>query len=184
AGFILSAGYAGTLGRRQSGPNTSIDLNGAAPGAANVTTRRILSAVYPSLTNINTVDNYYTSSYNAFQTSLDVRQHHGMTLNMNYTWAHSIDNGEIRYIAFAVPATIKGSANSDIRNRVVVSWVYDLPFHDGSTKFYSRLLRNWRLNALAVAQTGLPFSVTQTGTQTNNATGTNRPNQVADFHGA
>ena len=35
---------------------------------------------------------------------------------------------------------------------------------------------------MGIAQTGLPFQVTQTGTQTNNATGTNRPNQVADFH--
>jgi hypothetical protein len=71
--------------------------------------------------------------------------------------------------------------NSDIRHRVTVTWVYDLPFDKGSKSIYSLLLRNWRLNALGIAQTGLPFQITQTGTQ-NNATGINRPNQVADFH--
>jgi len=180
--FVLTTGYVASLGKRQSGSNTSIDRNGAPPGAANVQTRRVYSAIYPNVTTINTVQNYYTSSYNALQTTLDVREWRGMTLNVNHTWAHGFDNSEIRYIGFAQPVTIKGSANSDIRHRVAITWVYDLPFGKGSKSIYSLLLRNWRLNALGIAQTGLPFQVTQTGTQTNNATGTNRPNQVADFH--
>jgi hypothetical protein len=179
--LILSSGYVASLGKRQSGSNLSVDLNGAAPGAANVQTRRILSALYPNVTTINTVENYYTSSYNSMQTTLEMRPRNGMSLSINHTWAHSIDNSEVRYIAFAVPTTIKGSSNSDIRNRLVVSWVYDLPWNRSWNGHWTVLVRNWRLNAIAFAQTGLPFAVTQTGTQTNNATGTNRPNQVASF---
>ncbi len=179
--MILTTSYVGSLGRRQSGSNASVDLNGAAPGAANVQTRRIYSAIYPNVTTINTVENYFTSSYHALQTSLDLRSRHGMTLNINHTWAHTIDNSEVRYIVFATPVTIKGSAGGDIRQRVSISWNYDVPFPKNAKGVIGLLVRNWRINALGLAQSGLPFSVTQTGTQTNNATGTNRPNQVADF---
>ncbi len=180
--FVLTTGYVASLGKRQSGSNTAIDLNGAPPGAANVQTRRVYSSIYPNVTTINTVQNYYTSSYNALQTTLEVRDWRGMTLNVNHTWAHGLDNSELRYVGYAQPVTIKGSANSDIRHRVAITWVYELPFNKTSNSIYSAFLRNWRINALGIAQTGLPFQITQTGTQTNNATGTNRPNQVTDFH--
>src|SRR5215831_1368837 len=182
--LVLTTSYVGSLGRRQSGSNASVDLNGAAPGAANVQTRRIYSAIYPNVTTINTVINYFTSSYHALQTSLDLRSRYGMTLNINHTWAHTIDNSEVRYIAFATPITIKGSAGGDIRQRVSISWNYDIPAPRSAAGALGFLMRNWRINALGLAQSGLPFSVTQTGTQTNNATGSNRPNQVGDFRAA
>ena len=31
-----------------------------------------------------------------------------MTMNINHTWAHALDDGEIRYVAFAVPGYDKG----------------------------------------------------------------------------
>ena len=71
-GMTLTTGFVGSLGRRQSGTN-SVYLNGAAPGAANVQLRRILSNVYPNLSNVNTVDNYYTTSYLSWQTTLERR---------------------------------------------------------------------------------------------------------------
>jgi hypothetical protein len=180
-GMVLSSGYVASLGKRQSGSNLSVDLNGAAPGPTNVQTRRILSSTYPNVTTINTVENYYTSSYNSMQTTLDLRARRGMSVSLNHTWAHSIDNSEIRYLAYALPTTIKGNSNSDIRQRLVVSWVYELPYNKNWKGIYRLFLRDWRLNAIAFAQTGLPFSVTQTGTQTNGATGANRPNQVSSF---
>ncbi len=175
-GMTLTSGFVGSLGRRQSGTNSAIDLNGAAPGAANVQLRRILSNVYPNLSNVNTVDNYYTTSYLSWQTTLERRYRSGMTLNINHTWAHALDNREIRYLAFADPTTIKGNSNSDIRNRVAVTWTYAIPFGKQIKAWYAVPLRNWTVSALGFFQTGFPFSITQTGTQTNSATGTNRPN--------
>ena len=178
-GMTLTSGFVGSLGRRQSGTNNAIDLNGAAPGAANVQLRRILSNLYPNLSNVNTVANYYTTSYLSWQTTLERRYRSGMTLNLNHTWAHALDNSEIRYVAFAVPTTIKGNSNSDIRNRVAVTWTYEIPFGKQIQAWYAVPLRNWKVNALGFFQSGFPFSVTQTGTQTNSATGTNRPNVVS-----
>jgi len=180
-GLVLTTGYAASLGRDQSGSNLNVDRNGAPPGAANVQLRRVYSAVYPNMTTINTVMNYFTSSYHSLQTTLGFRYRYGMTLNVNHTWAHTIDNPEVRYLAFALPATIKGNANSDIRQRVSIAWNWDLPFGRNSKKFYALFIREWRLNALGFAQTGSPFSIAQTGTQTNNATGSNRPNQVGSI---
>ena len=99
-----------------------------------------------------------------------------MTLNINHTWAHALDNSEIRYLAFAQSTTIKGPSNSDIRNRVAVTWTYDIPFANQLREWYAAPLRNWKVNAVGFFQSGLVFSVTETSTQTNNATGTNRPN--------
>src|SRR5258708_33720350 len=56
-----------------------------------------------------------------------------------------------------------------------------MPWEKSWKSVYAVFLRNWRLNAIAFAQAGLPFAVTQTGTQTNSATGTNRPNQVSSY---
>jgi hypothetical protein len=178
-GMTLTTGFVGSMGRRQSGTNSAIDLNGAAPGAANVQLRRILSSVYPNLSNINTVDNYFTTSYLSWQTTLERRYRSGMTLNINHTWSHALDNGEIRYVAFAVPISIKGNTNSDIRNRVAVTWTYEIPFGKKINRWYAVPLRNWKVNALGFFQTGFPVTIGQTGTQTNSATGTNRPNVVA-----
>jgi hypothetical protein len=64
---------------------------------------------------------------------------------------------------------------------VSIAWNWDVPFAKNSKQFYALFIRQWKLNAIGFAQTGLPFSISQTGTQTNNATGQNRPNQVASF---
>lgn len=178
-GMTLTSGFVASLGRQQSGTNNAIDLNGAAPGAANVQLRRILSNVYPNLSNVNTVKNYYTTSYLSWQTTLERRFTSGMTLNINDTWAHAIDNSEIRYVTFAEPTTIKGPSNSDIRNRAAVTWTYEIPFANRFREWYAAPLRNWRVNAVGFFQTGLVFAVTETSTQTNNATGTNRPDIVS-----
>ncbi len=180
-GLFLSSSYVASLGKRQSGSNANPDANGAAPGAAPLQSRRVYTLIYPNLADIDTVRNYYTSSYNALQTTLEMRLSHGMTLNANHTWAHTLDNSQYRYVAYSVPSTVKESSASDMRNRVAVTWSFDVPYKGTPSRFYSTLLRNWRINAIATAETGLPFSVTQTSTQTNSATGTNLPNLVSSF---
>jgi hypothetical protein len=172
-GMTLTSSFVGALGRRQSGSNQFEDLNGAAPGAANVQTRRILSAIYPNLANVNTVENYYTTHYLAWESTLSRRFAHGMSLNINHTWVHTEDNSQFYYIAPATPATRKANSNSDIRNRVATTFTYEVPFGKGLTAWYDAPLHNWKINAIGFFQTGLPFSITQTGTQTNSATGTN-----------
>jgi len=180
-GVVLTTGWVASLGKRQSGSNNSLPLNGAAPGAALVQTRRPLYAEYPNLAEVETVKGYYTDDYESWQTSLKKRETNGMTFTINYTWSHDINNSQVRYYAQNVYGTLKGSTPSDIRNRVSAIWVYQLPSAWAKSHFVSVLVRDWSLNAIATWETGLPFSVTQVYGQTNGADGPNLPNQVGSF---
>ena len=180
-GIVLTTGWVSSLGKRQSGSNNVLPLNGAAPGAAPVQTRRPLYAEYPNLAEVEDVKDYFTDDYQSWQTSLKKRATNGMTFTVNYTWSHDINNSETRYYATNVWGTIKGSTPSDIRDRLSAIWVYDLPSGWAKSHGLSLLARDWSLNTIGTWETGLPFSVTQIYNQTNGADGTNRPNQVGSF---
>jgi hypothetical protein len=62
---------------------------------------------------------------------------------------------------------------------VAVTWTYEIPFGKKINRWYAVPIRNWKVNALGFFQTGFPVTIGQTGTQTNSATGTNRPNVVS-----
>lgn len=187
--LVASGAYVASLGRVQSGSNTSWEENGSAPGAAAVQTRRAYYSVYPNLNSLSVISNRYASSYNAMQATLGTRSYRGMTANLNYTWAHNIDKclesgnvcSSLRYTGFAQYVLLRGDASSDIRHRVAFTWSWAVPYAKDSKTIIGRIAQNWRLNALGYWQTGLPLTVTQTGSQTNGATGTNVPNVVGDW---
>src|SRR5260370_9514849 len=106
-GNVLTVGYVGALGRHVA--TTIGDLNGVIPspgvsaclalsGTPAQTTcldplRPFFSSV-PSLTTA-TIGEYFTngtSSYHALQASFDRRLQNGLTFNVNYTYAHPIDD--------------------------------------------------------------------------------------------
>src|ERR1035441_314148 len=100
---------------------------------------------------------------------------HDMSMTVNHTWSHNIDNQEVRYIGFDQMVGVRGSANADLRQRVTITMSWDLPFGRKSNQFYNRAIRNWRVNALGTIRSGYPFSVTQASGRTNGGTGTDRP---------
>ena len=112
-----------------------------------------------------------------------------MTANLNYTWAHTIDRciesgntcSSVRYTGPGQFIQLKGNSTSDLRHRVAVTWSWALPYAKASKTIVGRIVQNWRVNALGYWQTGLPLSITQTGTQTNGATGANYPDLVGDW---
>jgi hypothetical protein len=109
---------------------------------------------------------------------------HGMSMTVNHTWSHNIDNQEVRYIGFDQMVGVRGSANADIRQRVTITMSWDLPFGRKSNQFYNRAIRNWRVNALGTIRSGYPFSVTQASGRTNGGTGTDRPDAIANSNAA
>ena len=168
------------MGRKLSGSNASFQEDGAAPGAANVATRRVYSAQLPNVTGIGNVTNYFNSNFTSLQTTLSHPFKNGMAITVNHTWAHQFDNSEVRYIAFATPTLIYGPASSDLRQRVTIAMTYNLPFGGHSTSFLAKVVHQWKLNTIGTIQTGSLLAISQTGAQTNGATGTNRPNVVGD----
>jgi hypothetical protein len=118
------------------------------------------------------------SWYDSLQTSLRVRDWHGLNLLASYTWAHAIDhvsglniaNAEQPRPVLAVdqndPASIeaaltqeKGDALFDVRHRFVVSFGYELPKLEEEGGLTRALLGGWQLNGILQWQTGFPFTV-------------------------
>jgi hypothetical protein len=118
-----------------------------------------------------------TSSYNALQTRLTktlTNSKYGLgQIQAAYTYAHSIDDSADPLVAqpgersfprdssgfaggFTGPE--RGDSGFDVRHRVVVNFLYDLPIKFES-KAMNRIFGNWSTSGIISAQTGLPFSV-------------------------
>jgi hypothetical protein len=182
ADLVLTVGYAGNVGRKLSGSNATYQWDGAGPGAASVSTRYVYAAQLPLVTGIGLVTNYFNSSYNSLQTTLAHRFQHGLDLVVNHTWSKTLDNGSLRYVAFATPTLIKGNTASDIRQRVSMTMIYHLPFGGTSNSVIARIVHRWNLNVIGAVQSGSPLTVTS-GASVNGATGPNYPNVVGDANG-
>jgi hypothetical protein len=94
----------------------------------------------------------------------------GLSITSNYTWAHAIDdlsstftdgpanNNNLGFLDPFNPKLDKGNADYDIRHRINVSAVWDLPFAKNSSGFWKQLVGGWTLAPIFTARTGTPFS--------------------------
>jgi outer membrane receptor protein involved in Fe transport len=127
-----------------------------------------LNAQYGS---INGRANGGISNYNAAISRVIMRNFWktGITLDANYTWSHAIDNlsdtfsssGNAYVLGFQNPFNPMGDradANFDLRHRVAISGVWDLPFLRGNS-MRDRLLGGWELAPIFTARSGSPFSL-------------------------
>jgi hypothetical protein len=79
----------------------------------------------------------------------------------------------------------RGDSNFDIRNRFVLSSVYELPFGKGKPFLNSSRIANlvaggWQVTGIFTAQTGLPFTPILSYDPTNTGITVARPNRIAD----
>lgn len=126
---------------------------------------------------INVRGNNAWSDYNAmnFRTRINNIKNSGLNLTLNYTWSHAIDNLSSTFSdsdSFAnnwgtqvvglldpfAPNLDKGNADFDIRQRVVISAVYDEPFFKGHG-LASQVLSGWTMAPIFTARTGSPYSL-------------------------
>lgn len=71
----------------------------------------------------------------------------------------------------------RASSDFDVRQRVVVSAVYDLPSMR-TDKWWGKLLGGWQLNGIFVVQDGFPFTLAQSGNRSGTSGGRERPQLV------
>jgi hypothetical protein len=115
------------------------------------------------------------SNYNALQTSLRKQFAHGLSFLASYTWSHSIDDvssfnitgsasqpvageNDLAQNPFDLAAE-RGPSMFDARNRVVLSYEWNLPFLQHSHQWYGKVLGGWQLNGIFTAMSGTPFTV-------------------------
>jgi hypothetical protein len=143
---------------------------------------------FPGFSNINALRDVANSVYHSFQTSAK-RTVGALTLSFSYTYSHSIDDssdrGDTAFVNAYDIAANRASSNFDLRHNLSISYVYGVPFFRG-TGLKNAILGGWQISGITLAQSGLPFTVTNGTTFGDNAgvgngVGTgSRPDMVGD----
>jgi hypothetical protein len=140
------------------------------------------------------------SSYNSLQLRAEKRFTSGLYFLTAYTWAHSLDiasnanlgaqnGGDFRDFRF--PNAEYGNSDFDIRQRLVVSYLYELPFGHG--KHFAgdahgakqAVIGGWQVGGITSASTGSWFTITDNIGFSNSDNGGNvgssqRPDVIAN----
>ena len=167
----ISSGDCTTLTAGPGGPAVTgqalVNLNVA---CGNVTADQART-LFPGYGDINQLRNNANSIYHALQVQAH-RTVGDLTLSVAYTYSHAIDDSSDRsdfnlVNSFDIAAN-RASSNYDLRHNFSISYVYGLPFFKGSG-FMHAILGGWQISGITVAQTGLPFTVTNGTAFTDNA---------------
>jgi hypothetical protein len=145
---------------------------------------------------INTRGSNGSSHYSALNIRLQTQNLHntGLSLVTNYTWAHSTDDlsstfsdstgggsngiGNLGYLNPRDPRLDWGSSDYDIRHRVVVSPIWEIPWFKNGTGWKRQTAGGWTLVGVFTARTGVPFSVFDTTNSLNANAGYGIPRYV------
>lgn len=116
---------------------------------------------YYSLDSIERFEPVANSNYNALQFSL--RKTDGpLTLDVAYTYSHSLDDSSDRYDGNFVNSydihSNYASSNYDQRHILTIAWVYEEPYFAGKGLSHT-FLGGWQFAGIMTSQSGEPFSV-------------------------
>jgi hypothetical protein len=115
--------------------------------------------------------------YHSMQLSVSKRASHGLTLNLNYTYSHNIDDAGTQRSGWAIPGNLLISGKSWRENRIdrstslnsvpqhlVIYGVYQSPFGKDGLGHNSLLLRSlaggWTLSGIFTYTSGTPLALT------------------------
>jgi Carboxypeptidase regulatory-like domain len=172
--------------------NSTSVLNGPT-----ITTGQLLRP-YPQFTSVTvTPPTYGNSEYDSLQAKVVKRFKTGGTLSGNYTWSKNIADADTGFGflesngvgAIQDYDNIRGSrslTSFNVAQRVVVSYVADLPFGRGQrwgndvTGVAGQIISGWRVNGISTFQSGFPLPLTASANSLSSfGAGTIRPNVAA-----
>ncbi len=183
----IEAAYVGSKGTHLL---SGRDINQPRPSPAQFNPRP-----NPAFDDINILESRANSVYHSLQARFQQRLAAGLTALASYTWAKSIDDASSFFASTGDPnypqdsANVRaerGRSNFDVRQRISVSYTYDLPFGRGRGRA-AALLGGWRTAGIWTAQSGRPFTVALLPDFDNSNTGrsilgfgaNDRPNRIA-----
>jgi outer membrane receptor protein involved in Fe transport len=131
-------------------------------------------------------ENAVNSNYNSLQASVKHQMSHGLLFNVDYTFSHSIDNGSTWHsgattsngagagegftLDQTLPGLDRGDSVYDIRHRLVLNYVYQLPGQNLKGAL-GAVLGGWSYNGIWSLQSGAHFETFTSGQ--NGLSGTN-----------
>jgi hypothetical protein len=193
ADTVLEVSYAGSRGLKlfafyngnQAVPVLGTDslptaprrpANDEAPGATGPCTLANPQNCNPALdTTIETFRSNAQSNYDSLQVRLEKRYSHGLQYELAYTFAHALDNassaslGSVNNGDFQdqrFPNQNYGNADFDVRQRLVFSYLYDLPFGRGrafgkdASGVVNQIIGDWQMTGVFSAATGNYYTAT------------------------
>jgi hypothetical protein len=167
----VSAGYVGSQSRNQDLGFSAYNYNAVkvmAPPGGNATSFR----QFPNFNGINQIMNIGKAEYNALQLSYDKLFTQGFAARANYTFSKCRNQGRqglVNNIGGYRSLWLLGPdwalCDSDAPHIMSLSLGYDLPFGQGkrfgsgASGLVDHLIGGWRINAIAMYQSGPPFTI-------------------------
>jgi hypothetical protein len=172
AGWTMSAGYVGSLGRRLP---FAIDLNyptyNSTATTGNVNNRR---PIQPGvLSNIYSVESVMNTAYHSLQVTAEKRLGRRFTAKAFYVFSKALedvqlDNNTVNGGAedYRNLFLDRGRSDNDRRHVAVGSLIWNVDYFRGKSAVLKHILNGWEVSAIVTLQSGAPFSVT-TGSDSN-----------------
>ncbi len=155
AARVVEIAYVGTKGTRLL---DSRNINQPAPSLT-----PNAPGLNPAFADIDIIESNANSIYHSFQARFQQRLSHGLSALASYTYSKSIDDSSGFFSTTADPnfpqnshnlSAERGLSDFDIRNRLAISYAYDLPIARGH-----RYLGGWQSFGILTVQSGQPFTV-------------------------
>ena len=172
----IEGGYVASKGTKVE---YSRPINRPEPGAGAIQTRR----PFPRLGDLFSVENSGFSSYQAFQSKVEVKSWRGVSFLGAYALAKSIDNissdpqGDSVQNARRTDLE-KGPSDFDIRQRFTFSSNYALPFGKSARSPAGYLIRDWEIATIVTFQSGSPFTPVISADTANVGATARRPDRI------
>ncbi len=193
--LLIEVSYMANMGHRLGGANVNWNViplvNGQGPARQAQGLRR-----FPIFNNVSQRSaDWGNSAYHSGNLKLEKRYSGGFNMLMNYTWAKYLDDVE----AGSELAEFQGNRNthpelrhldrgysgSDIRHRLALSAVYELPFGKGrkfgiANGVLDAIAGGWGLGVITEFRTGSPFVVVENTNRSNTYAAAQRSNILGD----
>ena len=185
-GVFLDVGYKGSLTTHEDG---LVDMNTPPPGPGAINPRR----PYPNYGSLLTLRGAFSATYNAAIVRVEKRTgRDGLSLLASYAYGQCLDqegtpisqSEESNGMSMAEDRTNfardRGLCGSDIRNRAVFSYSYQLPFGRGKHflnrgEIVNELVGGWSISGITTLANGQPESVQDNFDISNTGEGLQRP---------
>ena len=177
---VLEAGWVGSKGTHV---DTSLNnYNQPDPGPGPIQARR----PYPQYARIRMIAPDTNTIYHSLQARYEHRLSRGLSLSTAYTWSHLIDDAaqtiNMGGCGCQNPRNRgkaeRASSVLDQRHRLVVGYVWELPFTQRLKGAPGAILGGWQTGGIVTFASGFPFMIRQSGDSFNNDGNWQRPDLV------